>query len=460
MAIRTYLTGLGLNQLFMLDDATLDPGSNGLTTTLTTPGAQFIANPVCEGVTNSLRTDTIPGYTNASDEIGAQIANTADINTAADIFRRRCVFVWVRPNELDTSTCIFEQGGGTNNLAILTGLGGVFTAQAADSGQQFLIASAREKTQVNRAYLVALVWEHNTVHAGAGNRVAVYVNGVLGEVFEGAGATDVFPSHGGNITLGNTEGNLQSYNSSSILSVARRKWLNMLGMINDSANFTIDATAATTLREIFERTVLAETVIAADTVANQQAALTALDGTNYGDVNCAIRIYQATDATDYTLTLSDVTFTENINLDNIFIQYVGPNTLTIQLTTTIDPLYTSVPAEVETTAAINPGGGTLVILPPPNTLTVTVVFSGGTPPADYEWRLYANDPTPGIIGTVELAGAENETSNSISYDYVFTAADLVSFQIIATGYQEFLAQYTLAASNQTFIANVQFDPNI
>lgn len=359
MPIRSFLTGLGLNQLFMLDDATLDPGSNGITTTFSTgTGSSFVNEPVCEGVSNSLRTNTIAGFIDV--EAGGVIENTSDINLGFGIFQRRCVFLWARCELNDAPTVVYEQGGNVNNLAIITGLGGVFTAQAADQGDEFLIASFTQKTQVNRNYFLALIWERHTQHSGNGNRVAIFANGVLGEIYEGSG-TDPFPNHSGDIVVGNTDDDLKTYNEESIRFIARRKWANMVGMINDSATFAID-NAATILREIFERSVIAETVIEADTVANQQAALTALDGTNYGDVNCAIRIYQATDATDYTLTLPDVTFTENNLLGNIYIQYVGPNTLSVQLTTAISPFYTSVPPEVETVAQVFPGGGTCTIV--------------------------------------------------------------------------------------------------
>lgn len=441
----------------MLEDATLDPGSNGQTTTLTLNDATFVADPVCEGVANSLRSNTLSGFT--SEQIGAVIANTTDINEGSDRFRRRCVFLWARCEGLNAPTCIYEQGAQVNNLAILTGLGGVITAQAADANEEFMIAGALQKTQELRNYFVAFVWEHNTQHAGSGNRIALFVNGIQSEVYEGAAATDVFPSHTGDITVGNTDDSLKIYNEGVLTFPARRKWVNMLGMINDSATFSVD-TGDVILRDIFERSVIPEVTISADTVANQQLALDALDGTNYGDVNCAIRIIQATDATDYTLTVPDISFAENTALNNIGIQYVGPNTLTLQLTVDINPLVLSTPAEVETTVAVNPGGGSIVISPPPVGINFNVIFEGGALPADYEWRLYVDDPAPGVIGTVELAGAEAETSPTVSYNYTYTSATAVNLQIIADGYQEFLEQYALSPTSQTFSARIQFDPNL
>jgi hypothetical protein len=144
---------------------------------------------------------------------------------------------------------------------------------------------------------------------------------------------------------------------------AYEKNINLLFVVDG-----VELTEANT-REIFERTVLPEVTIAADTVANQQASLDALIGNSYIDFNCAIRILQATDATNYRLFVDDITFKENTNLDDISIQFVGTGILTLEETNGTIIHITSAPSEIEQTASTLTGGGSIAIVN--NTLRLT-----------------------------------------------------------------------------------------
>lgn len=111
---------------------------------------------------------------------------------------------------------------------------------------------------------------------------------------------------------------------------------------------------------MFERMTFADTLIAADTVANQQIALDALTGNSYQDLNCAIRILQATDATDYRLFVDNINFIADDNLEDISIQFVGTGILTLENTNGTVLKYVSAPVEVEQVGTTLVGGGSIV----------------------------------------------------------------------------------------------------
>lgn len=389
MAIISHLQGLGATHLFTLDNAgtltTDDLGNSSLPTSITAGTYTFQANPVCYGATHSVRTEA-----NTSDNIdGATFTNTSDINASPSLpynSGTRTLILWFKQDAIQNVTAIYEQGAGINNFAFMGGAQTTF--QAADAGEPFLIVATKDKGVANRPYFLTGVWEHYTQHAGSGNRVILYTNGVLQEIVEENG-TATFPNHNGNITLGNSGENLKSFAETTLTSQTTAKNCNYLGMYN---NVSLTESQC---RNIFERMVLPEVVIAADTVANQQAALNALSGTTYQNVNCAIEIRQATDATDYTLTLNNITFVQNPNLKDIAVQYVGPNTLTL-INSNSNAVEVSTPAEkdLDGGTTVLTGGGTINIVNP-STLTLTGLQLNS------EIRVYQAGTT------TELAGVEN-----------------------------------------------------
>jgi hypothetical protein len=77
----------------------------------------------------------------------------------------------------------------------------------------------------------------------------------------------------------------------------------------------------------------------------------------------------------------------------------------------------------------------------------------------YEWRLYEDSATPGVIGTVALAGQETATQDNQSYTYTYTADKDVALQIIATGYEESVTYHTLGINDQDLTINLSPEEN-
>ena len=354
MGIISYLQSLGATHLFTLDNSGTsssdDKGNSTTPTNIDSGNYSFQTNPVCEGVLQSL---SVTSSTSATTE-GAVFANKGDINLSPLPYSTgtRSLLIWFKQTVIQNPTCIYEQGGGNNNFAFMGGA--LTTWQAADAGQPFLIVQSKSLAQENRSYNLVGVWEYHTQHSGSGNRILFYINGILQGITESTG-TGPFPAHSGDIACGNSRDPLQSFAGTNLQSQTTAKNCNFMGMFNN-----VSLTQAE-CREIFERTTFADVTIAPDTVSNQQAALDVLIGNTYENTNCAIRIIQATDATDYRLFIDNITFNADPNLEDISIQFVGNGILTLENTNGTVIKYTSTPIEVETTSITYSGGGSVVI---------------------------------------------------------------------------------------------------
>jgi len=438
MAINTFLQGLGATHLWTLNNVgTLtsdDLGNSSTPANIIAGTYSFQASPTCIGVTHSVRTEA----STSTNTDGATFASSIDINTGGTLpynTGSRSVLLWFRQEEIQNPSCIYEQGGGVNNFALMGGA--QMTFQAADSGQPFLICAAKNLSVANRNYLAVCGWEHYTQHAGSGNRVYLILNGVYQSGSELTG-TDSFPNHSGVITVGNSADSLRSFASTNLTSQTTAKNTNYLGFYN---NVSLSVAQS---REVFERMVIPEVLIAADTVANQQTALDALTGNTYQDVNCAIEVRQATDATDYTLTLNNITFVENVNLKDIAVQYVGPHTLTI-INAGSNAVETSTPIEkdLDGGTTIITGGGTINIVQN-TTLTLTGLQ------ANSEVRVYT-------AGTAtEIAGVENSGTTFVDATIAVNSVDIVIHNV-AYEYQKIEAADT--SGNLTLPIQQRFDRN-
>ena len=351
--IREHLTVTkGFSHLFMMEDASRDPNSTGDNTTATVTNGGFVAEPVCGGAANSFRAD------DGDDEgiTGLVISNTEDINVGNDPWRRYCISLWFRIPVIDVPTCVYEQGGGTNNQGIMVGLARAITSQAADSGQPFLIAQSNFQAEPNRNYHVVHNWFHGSMHLNGAVTIQLIINGVLQEEVT-AGGTSVFPNHSGDVTFGNANDALRSYNSSTQNYAGRAKYGNKLALGADMVLTELEA------REIYEMTVLPEITIVG-TKKQQQDQLDSLIGTKFESVNCAMRVEHATDeAGDYRLFVDSINFVKDNNLKDIAVQYVGQHTLTLENCNGANTEEVSAPTEVNNTdSSVVVGGGSIVLV--------------------------------------------------------------------------------------------------
>ncbi len=437
-----------------------DYGNSSDPTRITGGTYSFQAAPVCVGPTHCVRTTT---STNEGVD-GAVFDNRNDINgsngggndsSAFDyISGTKLLMFWARQLEIYNVTCMYEQGGGVNNFAFMGGPRVTF--QAADAGQDFLIWPDQVLSQKDRAILHGGIWEHNSQHSGSGNRVHKTANGVIQGTDEQPGATANFPGHSGDIVIGNSSDALKTFNENTLTSETVAQDSNMLLMANNlpSVGNLTPLDFLPDHREFFERTVISEVIIAADTVANQQAALDALSGNTYQDVNCAIEIRQATDATDYTLNLNNIQFVQNAALRDIAVQYVGPNTLTIVNLGTSNAVEVSTPAEkdLDLGTTVLTGGGTIVVQNPA-ILTIANIITGAA------LNIFDDEDTdPQYLGT-NLASEAAVAGTTYQFNHSKGGDDVV-VQMIAPGYEEINLVVSLTSVDQTIVLDPILEENL
>ena len=102
--------------------------------------------------------------------------------------------------------------------------------------------------------------------------------------------------------------------------------------------------------------------------------------------------------------------------------------------------------------------GTYYVPPVQVSLTFEVAFEG-SPPADFEWRLYDDvDADPNAYGTeVPGTGAEAQAGGASTIVYAYDAAiagEIRNLQIIASGFRERVVRIALPATSQTVAVDV------
>lgn len=127
---------------------------------------------------------------------------------------------------------------------------------------------------------------------------------------------------------------------------------------------------------------------------------------------------------------------------------------TIHITATTGTFIISV-ASGATTPSVSSAGAivNVVVGQTDFTFTVNPAITG------YEWRIYEDSGTPGVIGTVELDGEESATTSSQTYTFTHSVDTDVVVQIIAAGYEEALHYDTLTAADKSITINLEIEEN-
>lgn len=87
------------------------------------------------------------------------------------------------------------------------------------------------------------------------------------------------------------------------------------------------------------------------------------------------------------------------------------------------------------------------------TFTVSPSITG------YEWRIYEDSVTAGVIGTVEIDGEEVATVDNQTYTFTHSVDTDIVIQIIADGYEEALHYDTLTAADKSITINLEIEGN-
>lgn len=96
-----------------------------------------------------------------------------------------------------------------------------------------------------------------------------------------------------------------------------------------------------------------------------------------------------------------------------------------------------------------------------STFTFSVKDGAGAAVVGFEYRLYVKDAADGIIGTVELDGAESYGLSTRTFPYAYyTTPMTVELQIIKDGYEESLVEYVLHQTAQNVTVSLRTERNI
>ena len=105
-------------------------------------------------------------------------------------------------------------------------------------------------------------------------------------------------------------------------------------------------------------------------------------------------------------------------------------------------------------------GCTVTVITGQAIFAFNVKNAAGTSVTGYEWRLYEDDATPGVLGTTELDGEETAASAAQSYSYTYAGDVDVVLQVLHDDYQEFVWSGTLTADNQAVGVVLQPEQNV
>ena len=117
-------------------------------------------------------------------------------------------------------------------------------------------------------------------------------------------------------------------------------------------------------------------------------------------------------------------------------------------------------ADGDTPTIRNGTNASTILILDVRTFSFSVLDVAGTPITGYEWRLYEASGTPGVLGTVELAGEESATLSSQSYIYEYDVDTDIVLQVIHNDYLESITRDTLENANKSIIIRLIKEENI
>ena len=279
-------------------------GGNDMTVSPINGGGSFITTPICEGSTHS--------WAAANARREAPNSNAMNGSTTTN----RLMGGWIRLRSIQAGlACLYEEGGGVNNIAFFTGLGNVLIAQMADTDDDNVQAFSDFKLDVDRDYHIMFRFSYTDVT----KEFRLYIDGQLQSVTSGnpLTATDL-DGHSGDISFGGPGGSLEVAGT------------DVLFNLNEDCLFAqwytwSESKPESDILELFRRGARPTVTITADTSANMQTALDAIADTARPNAPLAVRIEQPTDSTSLSLDADNITFDPSISIE---VEWRGSGTLT------------------------------------------------------------------------------------------------------------------------------------
>ncbi len=384
------LRGLNPDHYWALDGDYDDTGITGpvrnMTSGVVNGGGVFNTNVISENTTNTWAMDNVITR--------REIADSPNMNITISSKERSLGF-WLQLNGVQKSLAtVWKEGGGVQNLAVITGLGNVLMFQLAD------VAGTRDNVQAvsgfrlkpGRPYHIAAYYTHNATVKEA----RLIIDGRLqpAELTDGNPMTlGIFDSHSGDVTWCDADNNLETGGTDIAYAGQEDTYMNHFYTLSDNSAGGGLLSLDDVLNKAFRRGAIPDDIISSDTESNMQTAIDSTSDTRQ-DWPLSYRIEAPTGQTDLELTLIDKDFDQGIS-DHL--EWRGSGTLTIISVgaTNIDQLKT-----------FSPTGGTVVVLR-------RTLITLNNLPSDTEVRIYENIGS-GIAGA-EIAGQEAVNTGTFSF---------------------------------------------
>lgn len=364
-------------------------GANPITNVVVGGGGAFEAVPICEQNTHSWRVNDQPAGARR------ECANSTNMNDGDQPTRTMCG--WIRFEQIDTAlSCLYEEGGGINNVALLQGLGGILIASYADTGDDNAQVYSDFRLEAGRDYHYAWQFDHN-----GDQEFKLYIDGVKQAVSQGNPLTSGdLDSHTGDISFGGPGSSLEVGGTDvtfpTQLDTRYANW----------ASWTVALSDADIL-ELFRRGARPEDTIASDTPANMQIAVDALTKSRSNKAN-DIRIFEPSSGVedDLDLTFDAIVFNSRTSIQ---VEWRGAGVLTI---TNVNG------ANTDVSKCYAPRGGTVVVQEAVPITITTEDINTSSPVQDARVYITAGTGGPLTPGTVilnALTNASGQASTNLDY---------------------------------------------
>ena len=370
------------------NDAYADSGtfaSNPITNSVIGGGGAFVTDPIiCEQNTHSWRNQRgSRREPSNSNQMNGQVETT------------RTMAGWIRVNDVDPAlSCLYEEGGGVNNLCLLLGIGNILVASYADTSDDNAQAYSDFPLSPDRDYFYTWSFDHN---AGT-KEFRLWIDGVKQSVTSGNPLTSGdLDAHSGDISFGGPGGSLEVGGTDVTFLTSQdcfyANWASWTVLLDEAD-----------ILELFQRGARPVRTISSDTIANMQIDVDTYADTAFPDEAMSMRIFETTDGIgleeDIDLDFDNITFDSGTSIQ---IEYRGGGTLTI---TNLNGSNTDV------TKCLAPRGGTVVVVNP-----ATLTLTGLQNPS--EVRVYEAGTT------TEVAGQENVTTGTFAATIQTSSVDIV-----------------------------------
>jgi len=224
---------------------------------------------------------------------------------------------WIRVGGISTQfSCIYEEGGGVNNLAFFLGIGNTLIAQLADTGDDNVQAFSNVSLEPGRDYHILFKFSYTD----GSNAFDLYLDGIKQDSTSGnpLASTDL-DAHGGDISFGGPGGNLEVGGTDVLFNRQEDTYYsNWVTYSVETDQGLIDG--------LFKRGAIPTYTITSGTQAAMQAQLDALAGTTAPNAAMTLRIEGESSGSELSLTLDDFVFND---LTTITLEYRGEAPLNI-----------------------------------------------------------------------------------------------------------------------------------